>query len=88
MKAANLFPYEKVDVNNSSNSKRITTYVIPGKPHSGEIKMNGGASLHASIGDEIHVLSYCEVDESKAKTFKPTIVHTDFNNKLINPNTT
>jgi len=82
MDAAGLHPYEKVDVNNSSRGTRITTYVLPGKRGSGDVCLNGGASLHGRFGDKVHVLSYCSIPVENARYYKPIIVHTDENNKV------
>ena len=43
MEAADLFPYEKVDIYNVSNGERFATYVIPGPRDSGTICLNGAA---------------------------------------------
>jgi aspartate 1-decarboxylase len=80
MEAANIYPHEKVHVNNST---RIITYVIPGRRGSGDICLNGGASLHGRQGDKVHVLSYAIIPSANALTHVPIVVHTDQNNRVI-----
>lgn len=77
MKAANLYPYEKVDVNNTSNGNRITTYVIEGKK--GEVCINGAAARLFNEGDIVHILSYATMKISKVKGHIPIVVYTDNN---------
>ena len=44
MDAADILPFEKVDVVNINTGDRFTTYAIKGKRGSGEICLNGGAA--------------------------------------------
>jgi len=81
--AGGFFPYEKVEVNNSTRGTRINTYIIPGKAGSGEVCLNGGAALHGKVGDKVHVLAYCSISRKEAPHHRPIIVHTDENNKVI-----
>lgn len=82
MEAAGFLPFERVEVNNSSNGSRITTYVIPGEKGSGCVKMNGGAALHAKVGDKVHVLSYCELSKWKSRFYKPIVIVTIFDYRV------
>ena len=45
MKRADLIPFEKVQVANISTGARFETYVIEGKPGSGEIGINGKGDI-------------------------------------------
>ncbi|WP_339784770.1 aspartate 1-decarboxylase [uncultured Imperialibacter sp.] len=83
MKAANLIENEKVQIVNINNGERLETYVIKGKAGSGEICLNGPAARKAQVGDIVIIISYCHLDFEEAKTFKPTLIFPDDNNKLI-----
>lgn len=83
MDAADLHEWELVHINNATNGTRIITYILKGKRGTGEICMNGGASVHANVGDRIHILSYCNIEKSEAKTYKPIIILTDDDNKIV-----
>jgi len=78
--AANLLPYEKVQVVNITNGSRLETYTIPGEPGSRICCMNGAAARLTEIGDRIIVISYAEMSPEEATSHKPTVVIVDENN--------
>jgi aspartate 1-decarboxylase len=80
--AAGIKKYEQVYINNASNGSRIMTYVLPGKRGSGEVCMNGGAALHAKVGDTVHILCFCSVDDKDLDQHIPLVIFTDENNKV------
>lgn len=82
MEAANLIVYEKVHVLNINNGERLETYVIKGERGSGNISLNGAAARKAVPGDLVIIVSYASMEFDLARTFKPTIVFPDSNNKL------
>ncbi len=82
MDAADLIPYEKVDVYNISNGERFSTYVIPSGRNSGTICLNGAAARKASRGDLIIIASYVAVDDCDAKGWSPKCVLLDTHNKI------
>jgi aspartate 1-decarboxylase len=57
MDAAELVPYEKVQVLNLSNGVRLETYVIEGTRGSREIQLNGPAARLGHAGDQIIIVS-------------------------------
>jgi len=82
MKAANLIENEKVQVLNMNNGERLETYVIKGAKNSGVICLNGPAARKVAVGDQVVVISFCTIDFEEAKSFKPTIVFPDNNNRI------
>jgi aspartate 1-decarboxylase len=82
MEAANLIEYEKVHVLNINNGERLETYVIKGSRGSGTISLNGAAARKAVPGDLIIIVSYASLDFEEARTFQPTVIFPDSNNKL------
>jgi aspartate 1-decarboxylase len=82
MIAADLIPYEKVDIYNVSNGERFSTYVIKGKKDSGVIGLNGAAARKGSKGDLIIIASYVLLDDDKAKNWTAKCVFVDDNNKM------
>jgi aspartate 1-decarboxylase len=80
--AAQIKKYEQVYVNNAVNGSRIMTYVLPGKRGSGEVCMNGGAALHAKVGDIVHILSFCNVTDEEAENYQPVLVFTKEDNQI------
>ena len=83
MEAANLLPYEKVDVLNINNGARFSTFVIEGERGSGEICLNGAAARLVAKGDMVIVLSYCIVPENEAATAIPRLVYVDSTNRIV-----
>ena len=84
MKEANLNEYEKIHVLNITNGSRLITYIIRGESGSGEVCINGAAAHLVSKGDLVIIAAYCSISETDTKNFKPTIVHVDNKNNVIN----
>jgi len=82
MEAADLLPYEKVQVANLHNGSRADTYVIPGPPGSGEICLNGAMARLAQKGDLVIIISYAVMSEEEARSYKPKVVLVDERNEL------
>lgn len=83
MNAADILPYEMVQVANVTNGERFETYAIPGKRGSGDICLNGAAARLGAIGDEIIIMTYALFTEEELKNFKPKIVFVDKDNKIV-----
>lgn len=83
MNATNILENEKVHIVNVNNGERLETYVIKGQKGSGTICLNGPAARKAQVGDIIIIVGYGFMDFEEAKTFKPTVIFPDDNNKLI-----
>ena len=86
MQAADLLPYEKVQVANVNNGERLETYVIEAPAGSGTISLNGAAARAAQPGDRVIIMSYCVIEESEARHLKPTVVLVDRQNHQIRSN--
>lgn len=82
MNAADILPYEKVDVLNLANGSRISTYAIKGARNSGKICLNGPASYHGKIGEEVIILSYCITESKNARQIKPRIIKLNLENRI------
>ena len=80
MKAADILPYEQVQVLNINNGARFTTYTIEGEK--GEICLNGAAARLALKGDLVIILSYCHVEDEEARNLKPRLVYVDSKNSI------
>ncbi len=82
LKAADIFPGEKVQIANLNNGARVETYVIEGDAGSGTICMNGAVARWAQKGDKVIIISYCLVESKEASTFTPkNIFLNDKNNQ-------
>lgn len=83
MLAADLLPYEKVQVVNIDNGSRFETYVIEGESNSGCICINGAAARLVQQGDLVIIISYGEFSEAELKTFEPKVVHVNESNAIV-----
>ncbi|MDD5127877.1 MAG: aspartate 1-decarboxylase [Dehalococcoidales bacterium] len=83
LEAADILPFEHVQVVNINNGARFETYAIEGKEGSGEICLNGAAARLAAIGDTIIIISYAMVSDEEARDLKPRIVHVNARNRIV-----
>ncbi len=83
MQAADILPYEQVQVLNVNNGARFATYAIEGEEGSGEICLNGAAARLVVNGDIIIILSYCHVADDEAGNFRPKMVYVDASNAIV-----
>ncbi len=80
MEAADILPYEQVEVLNINTGARFTTYAIEGEK--GEICLNGAAARLAVRGDIVIILSYRHVQEEQIRNFTPILVYVDAKNAI------
>jgi aspartate 1-decarboxylase len=81
MAEADLLHNERVEIYNIKNGERFATYAIPGRPGSGEIKINGAAAHKARRGDLVILCSYGVYEDAEAKVHQPTVVFVDEHNR-------
>ena len=81
MDAADLLPYEQVQIYDCTNGSRLTTYAIPGEPGSGEICINGAAAHLVKPGDVVIIASYVQVDERECRGWEARRVFVDHRNR-------
>jgi aspartate 1-decarboxylase len=83
LRAADILPYEQVDLYDCTNGNRLHTYAIPGEAGSGEICVNGAAAHLADPGDRIIIATFADVPESQLASFHPTVVFVDDHNLAV-----
>ena len=83
LKAANIGPYEKIDIYDITNGERLSTYAIPGKPDTGIIGINGACCHKIKINDEIIICSYTMLNENERVNHAPTIIYVNQSNQII-----
>ena len=83
LKASDILPYERIHIWNASNGFRLETYALPGEAGSGVVCVNGGAARHAQPGDIVILATFADVDEAEARTWKPTVVRVDAENRIV-----
>ena len=82
MRAADLAPYEQVQVVNLNNGTRFETYCIEGAPGSGTVCLNGAAARLAVVGDKIIVISYAQLTDDERREHSPRLVFVGEQNRI------
>lgn len=83
LEAADIYPYERVQVVNVNNGSRLETYTIAGARGSGVICLNGAAARLAAEGDIVIIISYGQYDEEEIRSLEPRLVFVDADNRII-----
>jgi len=82
LKAADLVPYQQVQVYNLDTGARFETYLLPAPAGSGTVCLNGAAARLGQVGDRLIIAAYRLVEESQVGIFLTTIVHVDQENRI------
>lgn len=83
IEAAGLLPGEKILVVNCNNGSRLWTYVIEGKPGTGEFLLNGPAARLGQPGDIVIIIAFALLEQAEAAQWRPTVVKLDPDNRII-----
>jgi aspartate 1-decarboxylase len=78
--AADILPYEAVDIWNVTYGTRFQTYAIEGQPGSGTICINGAAARLVSKGDKVIIASWLDIPSEQAASYEPKLVFVDDSN--------
>ncbi len=82
MEAANIHPYEMVQVTSLRNATRWKTYAIPAKAGTGKICLNGPPAHLFDPGDLVIILSLGLFKEKEITKLVPSVVFVDENNHI------
>jgi aspartate 1-decarboxylase len=80
--AAGILPFERVQVVNLDNGKRIETYTLAGERGSGIVQLNGAAAHHFSVGDLVIIMAYAQVPDPVPPDWEPKVVLVDQENRI------
>ncbi|OGC02217.1 aspartate 1-decarboxylase [candidate division KSB1 bacterium RBG_16_48_16] len=83
LRAADIAPYEKVQVLNINNGTRAETYIIEGSESSGQVVVNGALARWAQKDDLVIIIAYAMVDETEVKDFSPKLILVDERNNIV-----
>ena len=83
MAAADIAPYERVEVWDCSNGSRLATYAIPGEPGSGELCINGAAAHLVKPQDIVIIASFAQVSADEARGWEARRVFVDARNRIV-----
>lgn len=82
IEAAGFLENEKIDIYDVTNGSRLSTYVIPGVPGSGEVGINGAAAHLVNAGDLVILAAYGYLDAAEAQNHLPKVVFVDERNRI------
>ena len=82
MKAADILPYEVVQVADLNNGNRLQTYAIPADANSGKIIILGAAAKLVKARDTIIIFSFGYYTPAQARKLKPKVIILGKNNKI------
>ena len=82
LRAADILPYEQVDIYDCTSGNRLHTYAIEGEEGSGEICVNGAAAHLVKPLDVVIIASYVEVDDAEARDWHAKRVFVDGKNRI------
>jgi aspartate 1-decarboxylase len=83
LEAADLLPGELVHIVDVTNGARLETYTIAGERGSGVIGINGAAARLVHPGDVVILIGYGQMETAEAKTFEPSVVFVDGDNRIV-----
>jgi aspartate 1-decarboxylase len=83
MDAANILPYEAVNIWNVTRGTRLMTYALEGPAGSGAICINGAAAHLNQPGDLVILATFAEMTPEEARSYKPRVVRVDGDNRVV-----
>ncbi len=81
--AADILPFEQVQVVNINNGSRFSTYTIAGPRGCGDVCLNGAAARLVQVGDVVIIMAYTMMTNDEAKQYEPKVVHVDGHNRQV-----
>jgi aspartate 1-decarboxylase len=82
LRAADIRPFEMVQITNISNGMIWHTYAMTGKAGSGTICLNGPPARHFQVGDGVIILSLGLADDKEWESLTPNVVFVDESNRI------
>ena len=83
LEAADILPGELVSIVDITNGARLETYTIAGERGSGVIGINGAAAHLVHRGDLVILITYAAMTTEEARTYVPSVVHVDAQNRIV-----
>jgi aspartate 1-decarboxylase len=74
LEAAEIQPFERVQVVDVANGARFETYAVVGDAGSGMVCVNGAAARLVQVGDPVIIITYAQFTPAEARGHRPRIV--------------
>lgn len=82
LEAADIAPYEAIEIYNVTNGERFGTYAIVAEANSGIISVNGAAAHKANVGDILIIAAYTQLTPEEIPHHEPKLVYVNGQNKI------
>lgn len=82
LEAAEIQPFERVQVVDVANGERFETYTVVGEAGSGMVCVNGAAARLVQVGDPVIIITYAQFTPAEARTHRPRIVILNADNSI------
>jgi len=83
LRAAEVLPFEEVQVINVATGDRHWTWIEPAPEGSGDVSVHAGPSSPFRIGDTISILAFVTFHEGQTLSHKPRVVTLGDKNQVI-----
>ena len=83
LEAADILPFQQIDIYNVTNGERFSTYAIRAERGSGIISVNGAAARRAAPGDLLIIACYSAYNELELQKYQPKLVYVDGRNRIV-----
>ncbi|HXH39804.1 MAG TPA: aspartate 1-decarboxylase [Thermoanaerobaculia bacterium] len=83
LRAAEVLPFEEVEVINVGTGERFRTWIEPAPEGSGEVSVHVGARSPVRTGDTVSILAFATFHEGQTLAHKPRIVALGANNQVV-----
>jgi len=82
LRAADVLPFEEVQIWNVTRGTRLATYALPGEAGSGVVCINGAAAHLAKPGDLVIIATFTTLNDAAARVHTPCVVFVDGRNRI------
>jgi aspartate 1-decarboxylase len=82
LRAADILPYEAVDIWDCTNGARLRTYAIEAEAGSGEVCVNGAAAHLVKPGDVVIIAAFAQLPAEEACAHRARRVFVDGRNRI------
>ena len=82
LRAADVLPFEEVQLWNVTRGTRLATYALPGEAGSGVVCVNGAAAHLAKPGDLVIIATFTQMSDTAARSHTPRVVFVDEHNRI------
>jgi aspartate 1-decarboxylase len=83
LRAAELLPFEEVELVNIATGERFTTWVEPAPEGSGMIRVHSGEAHHVRAGDVISVTSFGLLHDGQTLSHRARVLTLDAGNHIV-----